>query len=67
MRPGDRRRHSKDNCCSVTVCVVLAMALCKNFPQMFSCLRPSDHRERDGMGHVCNDLCYNIQCEFALC
>jgi len=42
---GDRRRHSKDICCAVTVCVhllVLSTALCKNFPQMFSCLRGSD-------------------------
>jgi len=52
MRRGDRRRHSKDNCV-VTVCAVLAIALCKNFPQMFSGLRRSDRRERDGMGHVC--------------
>ena len=37
--------------CIVTVCAVLAIALCKDFPQMFSCLRRSDRRERDGMGH----------------
>jgi len=42
----------RTNCCVVTVCAVLAIALCKNFPQMFSFLRRSDRRERDGMGHV---------------
>jgi len=51
--PGDRRRHSMDNCLVVTVCAGLGNALCKNFPPMFSCLRRSDRRERDGMGHVC--------------
>jgi len=40
--------------CSYIACnLVLATALCKNFPQMFSCLRRSDRWERDGMGHVC--------------
>jgi len=35
-------------CCAVT------FALHKNIPQkMFSCLRRSDRRESDGMGHVC--------------
>jgi len=31
---------------------VLAIALCKNFSQMFSCLCHSDRRKREGMGHV---------------
>jgi len=42
-------------CCALSV---LAIALYKNFPQMFSCLRRSDRRE-SGMGHVvCNIIIY---------
>jgi len=53
--PGDRGRHSKDNPCVVQLhCCHLALtiALWKN---LFSCLRRSDRRERNGgMGHVCS-------------
>jgi len=46
---------SRDNYCVVQLhcCnLVLAIAMCKIFPQMFSCLRHSDRHEPDVMGHV---------------
>jgi len=38
-------------CVSVQL-LVLATALCKNFPQMFSCVRRSDRRRCDAMSHM---------------
>ena len=51
--PGDRRCHWKDNSCVVQLhCLYSQLRCIRTFRKMFSCLRRSDRRESDGMGHV---------------
>jgi len=66
--PGDRRRHSKDNFCVVQLhCnLVLAIAVCKNFPQMFSCLRHSGRRKGPCL-HVMNKNLMLKLCAWSSC
>ena len=48
--PGDRRCHWKNKSC-VVHCLYSQMRCIRTFRKMFSCLRRSDRRESDGMGH----------------
>jgi len=66
--PGDGRRHSKDNFCVMQLhCnLVLAIAMCKNFPQLFSCLRHSDRREGPCL-HVMNKNLMLKLCAWSSC
>ena len=49
--PGYRRCHWKDNSC-VVHCLYSKLRGIRTFRKMFSCLRRSDRRDSDGMGHV---------------
>ena len=58
--PGDRRCHWKNNSC-VVHCLYSQLRCIRTFRKMFSCLRRSDRRESDGMGHVCKQFQWHTQ------